>query len=100
MMLEEDISWLMKAQSLGFLDELLNKAIRFGIRDIVGYWGSIWDFIPMEYYDELKAQYLDSEISADLIKKSDKFHYEILSKMSERLQMCVDSGVGIYIFKN
>lgn len=97
MMLEEDINWLMKAQALGFLDELLNKAVRYGIRDIVGYWGSIWDFIPAEYYDELKEKYLDPELSADLIAKSDIFHYEILPSMSKKLQNCVDSGVGVYI---
>lgn len=97
MMIEEDINWLMKAHSLGFLDELLNKAVEYGIRDIVGFWGSIWDFIPAEYYDELKSLYLDPVESAKLIEKSDKFHYEILPSMTSRLQDCVDSGIGVYI---
>lgn len=97
LMLEEDINWLMKAHSLGFLDELLNLLIKDGIKDILGYWGSIWDFVPAEYYDELKERYLDPVKNAALIEKSDKFHYEILPYMSERLQNCVDNGTNIYI---
>ncbi len=97
MMLEEDINWLMKAHSLGFLDELLNLLIKNGIKDILGYWGSIWDFIPEEYYDEMKKLYLDPVESEELIKKSDIFHYEILPSMSEKLQECIDNGTNVYI---
>ncbi len=96
-MLEEDINWLMKAHSLGFLDELINLLVEYGLRDILGYWGSIWDFIPAEYYDELKNEYLNSEESADLIAKSDAFHYEILPSMAEKLQNCIKNGTNIYI---
>lgn len=97
MMLEEDINWLMKAHSLGFLDELLNLLIKDGIKNLMGYWGSIWDFIPAEYYDELKDRFLNEADNKLLIEKSDKFHYEILPSMSEKLQVCIDNGVNIYI---
>lgn len=97
MMLEEDIHWLMQAHSLGFLDELLNLLISSGLRDLFGYWGSIWDFIPAEYYEELKKTYLDADDSAQLIEKSDYFHYEILPTMTQKLQACVDNGTNVYI---
>ena len=96
-MLEEDINWLMKAHSLGFLDEVINLIIKGGIKTIIGNWGSIWDFIPAEYYEEMKALYLDPVENAELIRKSDEFHYEILPLMNERLVSCNESGTSVYI---
>lgn len=97
MMLEEDINWLMKAHSLGFLDELLNLVVKDGIKDLIGFWGSIWDFIPAEHYEELKLRFLDSKENKLLIEKSDKFHYDILPLMSQKLQECIENGINIYI---
>lgn len=97
MMLEEDINWLMKAHALGFLDDILNMLIERGLRDLLGYWGSLWDFMPAEYYDEMKNTYLDPAVSAELIRKSDYFHYEILPSMTQRLQKCIADGTNIYI---
>ncbi len=97
MMLEEDYHWLMQAHSLGFLDELINLLISSGLRNLFGYWGSIWDFIPTEYYEELKKEYLDPVESAELIEKSDYFHYEILPSMTEKLQACINNDTNVYI---
>lgn len=96
-MLEEDINWLMKAHALGFLDEVLNLIIKGGIKKIISNWGSIWDFIPAEYYEELKARYLNAEDNKELIRKSDYFHNEILPFMNERLTECLKSGTNVYI---
>ena len=41
--------WLLEAQQLGFLDEVVKNALPY-IYNVAGYWGSIWDFIPLEYY--------------------------------------------------
>lgn len=97
MMLEEDINWLMKAHSLGFLDKVLNMLIERGLRDLVGYWGSLWDFMPAEYYDVMKDKYLDAAVNAELIRKSDYFHYEILPSMSRKFNECLSDGTNIYI---
>ena len=96
-MLEEDINWLMKAHSLGFLDEVLNLIIKGGIKKIISNWGSIWDFIPQEYYEELKTRFLDSDKNAELIRKSDEFHNEILASMNEKLEECISNGTNVYI---
>ena len=97
MMIEEDINWLVRANQFGILDKVCNLLVRNYVKQIIGYWGSIWDFIPLEYYDELKAQYLDPEESAALIEKSDYFHYQILANMNSILQSCVDAGMNLYI---
>ncbi|MBQ6119544.1 MAG: hypothetical protein IJK98_09955, partial [Clostridia bacterium] len=98
MMLQEDYDWLVKASQLGFLDPLCNRiAGNWVVPKIMGYWGSIWDFIPAEYYDELKNEQLDPVESADLIAKSDYFHHEILANIRETFAACADKGMNLYI---
>ena len=96
-MMEEDLDWLVKADQLGFLDPICNRIAGKWVKQIMGYWGSMWDFIPADYYDELKERYLDPVESAALIEKSDYYHYEILPYMSETLQECMANGTNIYI---
>lgn len=96
-MLETDFNWLVRAHQFGILDKLFKMLVHDYVKQIVGYWGSMWDFIPAEYYDELKASLLDPVQSADLIAKSDYWHYDVLPTMGESLRECVDKGMNIYI---
>lgn len=93
---EEDYDWLVKAQQLGFLDKVINALIPY-VFEIMGFWGSIWDFIPADKYEEVKAQLLDPVESAELIAKCDRFHYEILPKMGEKFAECRANGMNISI---
>lgn len=94
---EEDYDWLLKAQQLGFLDKILESIIPY-IAYIAQYWGSIWDFLPTNLYEELKAEKLDPVENAALIEKSDRYHYEILASMNEKLQKCNDEyGMNVSI---
>ena len=96
-MLETDFNWLMQANRLGILDNLFKMLVHDYVKQVVGYWGSMWDFVPAAYYDELKTQLLDPEQSAALIEKSDEWHYNVLPKMGESLRECVDAGMHLYI---
>lgn len=87
-MWEDDYDWLLKAEALGFLDDLVNDALLPLVRDYLGNWVSLWDFIPTEYYEDAKNQLLDPTEHAGLIAISDRFHYEILPTMTEKLQAC------------
>ncbi len=93
---EEDYNWLVKAQALGILDDLLNAAAPYFF-EVLGKWGSIWDFMPAEKYDEAKKNLLDADKNAGIIEKSDRFHYEILPTMGEKLRALVDGGMDISI---
>ena len=93
---EEDYNWLLKAQQLGFLDAVLNSLVPH-IMPTLGYWGSLWDFIPVEKYEATKALLLDSTESAALIAKSDRFHYEIYPTMGEKMAECIANGANISI---
>ncbi len=96
-MLEEDINWLVRAHQFGVLDQICNLLIHNYIKKILGYWGSMWDFIPTEYYEELKAQMLDPVESKELIRKSDYFHYKILANITETFSKCEKKGMNLYI---
>ena len=87
-MWEDDYDWLLKAEQLGFLDELVNDVLIPLLRDYLGNWVSLWDFIPAELYEDAKSQLLDPVKNAGLIATSDRFHYEILPNMAKNLQAC------------
>ncbi len=95
-MTEENYNWFVKANQLGFVDILLNSLFP-KIMPTLGYWGSLWDFIPIHKYEESKAALLDKKESARLIEISDRFHYEILPSMDEKLAECIESGMNISI---
>lgn len=85
---EGQYEWLVEAQQLGFLDDIIEVLLPYA-RNVVGYWGSIWDFIPNEDYEEVKAKRLDSVENARIIEKSDYAH-ELMANMHETLQKCRD----------
>lgn len=101
MMLEQDLQYLVEAGLLGFLDDLATALVPYCF-ETIGYWGSLWDFIPVEHYETLKAELLDEEESAELIAKSDFMHYEIMSEDGEYnyrdgFEKAKNTGANIYI---
>ena len=93
---EEDYEWLLRANELGFLDKILNALIPY-LADSMGYWGSIWDFVPAEYYPELRDKYLSDPECAPLAEQSDRFHFEILPTFTEKFRECQKNGMNISI---
>ncbi len=96
MMWETDFEWLLKAQQLGFLDDILHYA-RPGVLRVLGYWGSIWDFVPAPYYEDVKAQLLDPVKSAPLIEKSDYMHYEVMPRFGQGFRRAQKAGTKVFI---
>ena len=101
MMLEQDLQYIVEAGLLGFLDDLASALVPYCF-ETIGYWGSLWDFIPVEHYDSLKSELLDENESAELIAKSDFMHYEIMSADGEYnyydgFRKAQQAGVNIYI---
>ncbi len=93
---EEDINWLFKAQQFGFIDLIFEELIPV-IFPTIGYWGSLWDFVPTDKYEYAKNTLLRYADSAPLIEKSNRFHYEILPKVGEKLTECIENGMNITI---
>ena len=75
------IYWLVKAEKLGFLDEFCAALIPY-IYDVILYWTSMWDFVPVGLYEEYKARLLDPVESAEH-RSIRQMHYEIMPTMTE-----------------
>ena len=93
---EEHYDWLLKARQLGFLDQICNKLIPY-VLQVIGNWRSIWDFVPVERYEEAKKLRLDPEANAGLIEASDRYHYELQPKVRESFEKCQANGMNINI---
>lgn len=96
MMMEEDLDWLLQLEALGFLDTLVNALIPY-IAEVAFNWGSLWDFVPTEYYEDLKAELLDETANAEIIRKSDYMHYEIMPNFAENFKKAQATGTNISI---
>ena len=95
-MFENDYHWLLANENLDFIDDILHYFLPY-VHHIMEFWGSMWDFVPYEEYDKIRDSYLDSNASADLIERTDRFHHEIYPSMTQRLRACVDAGINVYI---
>ncbi len=80
--------------------EVLAKAFLNEIMDLPYFWGSLWDLLTPEDYEELKPLLLDSEASAELIRKSDIVHHEIMPNYRKNFLACMEKGVNISIICN
>lgn len=97
MMFEEDYNWLVKADELGFLDDVIYYLVPY-VKDVLGCWGSIWDFMPAEKYEQMKKEYApEALLGSEIIEKSDYFHNEILANMSSLLKKAENAGTNVYI---
>lgn len=79
-----------------FFSRTLN-GIMEGIRAFAKYWGSVYSLTSVEYYDELKNQFLDEKESAEIIRRNDIIHYEVMPKVGETLRKCMDEGIYIAV---
>ncbi len=94
---EGHYAWLLEAQQLGVLDDIVNELYPY-VENVIGNFTSIWDFIPIEYYDALRDQKLDPVKNAGIIEKSDYVHHEIMANYRENLQKCINEyGIDISI---
>lgn len=93
---ETDYNWLVKAEKLGFLDDIVNNLLPY-IWDVLGYWGSMWDFVPTEYYEAMKAKRLDPVESAALIEKSDYMHYQVMPDFANGFKRAQAAGTNVSI---
>lgn len=92
---ETDYHWLVEAEKLGFLDNLIAELVPY-ILQVLGYWTSIWDFIPLDYFDET-VKMLDSVESAELIDTTTHFHETVMANYAENLQKAQAAGANISI---
>lgn len=101
MMFEEDYHYLVDTIDLSIGDSLVKGFFPVAL-DTIKYWGSLWDFMPMKYYEEMKAKHLDPVTDAEFIAKTDKMHYEVMSPdgkdyYAKGFKRAQEVGTDIYI---
>ena len=97
---EYEYEWLVEAFGFDRLNQAFNDIIHQYLLDVVINFGSVWDFVPPDKYEEFKAKYLDPVENAGLIAKSDEMHYNAMAHMSDGLKRAQDAGTKIAIIAN
>ena len=97
---ETDLRWLGKILPGEFLNNLINVAFGEVFLPYALHFGSIWDFMDINTYTEMKEKYLNPLAHAQMIEKHDKMHYDCMANMSRGLNAAQDAGANIYIMSN
>ena len=97
---ESDWEYFVNSISLDNLNKLLNRLIQdTEIIQIMLSFGSMWDFIPLDKYEEVKDLKLNTpelrEAYAAMIAKSDYAHYTVMADMRENLTAVRKGGVNV-----
>ena len=93
---ETDFHLLLGTDPDIFVDLLFEAAYPM-LKNIVGNWLSLWDFLPYDEYKEVIDNQLDPVANAALIEKTTAFHEEFMAKFTENLNRAKASGVNISI---
>ena len=86
---------LKRARRMEQLSDIAVRVIRAHLPSLATRFGSFWDIVPPEDYDRLKARYLDPEKNAEIIRKSDIVHYEMMPNIGGTLRRMQREGVKI-----
>ncbi len=97
---EMDFRWIADILPADFLNSIIKTVFNKCIFENVITFGSIWDFVQVDVYDELKAKYLDSSANANIIAAADEMHYNCMTNMRSGLEAAQAAGTDIYIMSN
>lgn len=99
---ETKFEWFLGFLKLDRLSELLNRSIQTEkMLEMVLSFGSVWDFVDAEHYDEIKSMHINTPEKkaayAPLLKKTDFAHYTIMPNLNEYLTYARSKGVNVNI---
>lgn len=97
---EAHYEWLGKLVMIAPLRKSILSIVYAHVLPIARYWGSLWDMVPAQYYERLKAQYLTDPGCAKLIEESDLYHNEIVPHIGQTLRDLQAQGMTISIVCN
>ncbi len=82
--------------SMEVISDLALQIIRtYLVKPLIQKFGSFWDIMPPAEYERMKARYLDPVKNAELIRRSDIIHYQMMPNISETLKYWQSRGVKI-----
>lgn len=83
-----------------FVDEQKDYVYKESLCDLFGNIPGLWSFIPDDYYESAKSTMLDKAENEKLIKKIDKYHYNVRPKIKEILTEMKTDGVTVAFISN
>ena len=96
---ETNLAPIFKNTKLSKVEPLASAFLK-EIRELPLTWGSMWDLLSPEDYKELKPQFLDEKENAELIRKSDIIHNDVMKNYRKNFLYCMDRGINISIICN
>lgn len=95
---EENFEQLIGIIGIDRLNPLLNRVLQEYALDFAKYFPSLWDFVPLNYFEEAMEHIgLDPIESAPLIAKTTAHHTTAMAHMSEGLKRAQKAGTQIGI---
>lgn len=95
---EENFEELIGIIGVDRLNPLLNRVLQEYAIDFAKYFPSLWDFVPLDYFEEAMEHIgLDPIESAPLIAKTTAHHTAAMAHMSEGLKRAQNAGTQIGI---
>ena len=77
------------------MSDIALQVMRTYLKPFMTRFGSYWDLIPPGDYERMKAAYLDPVENAEIIRRSDVIHYEVMPNIGETLREWQAKGVKI-----
>lgn len=95
---EENWEQLVGIIGIDRLNPLLNRVLQEYALDFAKYFTSLWDFVPLDYFEDAMAHIaLDPIESAAIIEKTTAYHTDAMANMSEGLKKAQSAGTQIGI---
>ena len=88
---------LKRARRAEVFSEIATRVIRTHALPPLRRFGSFWDIVPPGDYERLKALYLDPVKNAEIIRKSDIVHREMMPDIGETLRRMQKEGVKLAV---
>lgn len=93
---DTEFNKLLKDVDMTCISRILN-GISEGIAEYAKHWSSVYSLTDEENYEALKETFLEPTESAEIIRRNDIVHYEIMPNIKETLEKCIASGIDIAI---
>lgn len=92
-----DLLFLADTVRLNRLDGILGTIVQDYLLDIFVNFGSAWDFVAADKYEEYKARLLSDPAYTSLIQRSDVYHTRVQGRFAETFAALREKGIDVFI---
>lgn len=97
---EKEWKWLLEYIGFENLNAVLNRVLQEYAYDFAKYFPSLWDFVPVDYFDEAMNRANFNSIENAPLVTATTLHHEAMANMHSGLQKARDMGIDISILSS